>query len=273
MIAETHGIGRNLLASILVRVLRGHVAAGISIAELLEDKFNGRLSQKLLFIVDEMQEGSHTQRYQQENRMRAVLTQESRLINPKFGIQTVEKNCCRGLFFSNHEDAIPLDNNDRRMEVIGNPSVPRSPDYYEKLYGMIDDTKFIGSVFKYLMKLDLAGFKPGAHATMNAKKEAAIDSTKNTLDQKVEEFRDTWRGSLAYRSDLDFHVMDSSTNRNHILNAIRRAGMIMTTRRITDERGVKQSIIVIDKGQWTSERVEVATIPTIYQAVKGQLFV
>ena len=58
MTTPTTGIGRNLLASILVRALRGFVAAGISLPELLDGGFTGRLSKKLLVIVDEAREGS-----------------------------------------------------------------------------------------------------------------------------------------------------------------------------------------------------------------------
>ena len=55
------GIGRNWLSSVLVRVLRGHVAAGVSLPELLNGGFTGRLSQKLLAVVDEAKEGQRRQ--------------------------------------------------------------------------------------------------------------------------------------------------------------------------------------------------------------------
>ena len=63
------GIGRNLLASILVRALRGFVAAGVSLPELLDGGFTGRLSMKLLVIVDEAREGSGERRYQRATRL------------------------------------------------------------------------------------------------------------------------------------------------------------------------------------------------------------
>src|SRR4051812_36283037 len=68
MITETTGTGRNLLASILVRVLPGHTAVGLSLQELLDGGFNGRLSRKTLGIVDEAREGPNAQRYQRENK-------------------------------------------------------------------------------------------------------------------------------------------------------------------------------------------------------------
>jgi primase-polymerase (primpol)-like protein len=64
MIATTPGIGRNLYASIIVRALRGHAAAGVSLPDLLDGSFTGRLSKKLLAIVDEAREGSGDRRHQ-----------------------------------------------------------------------------------------------------------------------------------------------------------------------------------------------------------------
>ena len=121
------GIGRNLLASMIVRVLRGHVAAGVSLPELLDGGFTGRLSRKLLAIVDEAREGSGDKRFQRAERLKSLVTEEHRHINIKYGTQSIEKNCCRWLMFSNHPDAIPFDNSDRRIVVIENqPSGSRS---------------------------------------------------------------------------------------------------------------------------------------------------
>jgi hypothetical protein len=90
------------MASIIVRALRGHVAAGISLPDILDGGFTGRLSRKLLAIVDEAREGSGERRYQREQHMRRLITEEHRHINPKYGIESIEKNCCRWLMFSNH---------------------------------------------------------------------------------------------------------------------------------------------------------------------------
>jgi hypothetical protein len=173
MITQTTGIGRNLLASMLVRALRGHVAAGVSLPELLDGGFTGRLSQKLLAIVDEAREGSGTQRYVRAEKLKKLITEEHRHINHKYGLQSVEKNCCRWLMFSNHRDAIPFDVFDRRIIVIDNPTERRQPAYYEGLFAMLDDPAFAASIRKLLETTDLAGFKAGDIAPMNEQAEDA----------------------------------------------------------------------------------------------------
>ena len=273
MIAETQGIGRNLLASILVRVFRGHVAAGISITELLDDPYNGRMSRKLLYIIDEVREGSGLQRHQREQRLRTVTTQEVRKINPKFGVQSVEKNCCRGLKFSNHWDAIPFDNSDRREQVIANPTKPKAPEYYERLYGALGDRLFIGSVRRFLDTLDLSDFKPGAHAIMNEAKEQAIAVMKTDVESAIEDFKNDCGKDLVSRRDIDEGVRIQhrfgapAINTTHVTHAIANAGMVNTGHRIRDSQGTQHAIVIVNTSKWTLNNVKATSAQALLQII------
>ena len=145
MTTPVTGIGRNLLASILVRALRGFVAAGVSLPDILDGGFTGiRLSMKLLAIVDEAREGSGERRYQRVNAAHLNgSTEEHRQINQKYGHQSVQKTAGRWLCFSDFDDAIPFDPADRRKSssrtrhqkagrlsrpsVAGRMNLPKSP--------------------------------------------------------------------------------------------------------------------------------------------------
>ena len=94
MVTPTTGIGRNWLASVLVRCLPGHVAVGVEPAELLDTPYTGRLSKKLLVIMDEVREGAGNMRYQRATRFRGMMTLENRVINPKYGVQSIERCHC-----------------------------------------------------------------------------------------------------------------------------------------------------------------------------------
>jgi hypothetical protein len=231
MVTEQTGIGRNWLASVMSRVLRSYVAAGVSLAPILDGKFNGRLSQKLLAVVDETREGMSERRYVRGEALKSLITEEHRHIDMKYGLQTVEKNCCRWLMFSNHYDALPFDNNDRRVIVIQNPTERADPAYYEHIYGLVDNPHFIGSVRKYLETLDLANFKPGAHAPMNAAKALALDAQASEVDKAVKAFREVWPGPLATTRQLRKFIHDfagdaeHNINGRHLTSAIKRAGM------------------------------------------------
>lgn len=223
-IATTTGIGRGTLASMLVRALRGYVAANADVGMLLNKTFNGRLSQKLLATVDEIREGG-SQRYQQQENFKSSVVEEERAINPKFGRQMVEKNCCRWLLFSNHLDALPFDNSDRRVIVIENQTTPAAPSWFEHLHGIMNNPAFIASVQHYLSTLDIGTFKAGDRAPMNAAKAKAISAMENEADKAARQFATTWPGELATVADLREFMGDDAPSTQAMNHVIERAGM------------------------------------------------
>lgn len=226
MVATTTGIGRGTLASMLTRALRGYVAANADVGILLNKSFNGRLSQKLLATVDEIREGGNS-RYQQQENFKSAIVEEERHINPKFGRQYVEKNCCRWLLFSNHLDAIPFDNSDRRVIVIENPVSPASPEWFEYLHGIMDNPAFVASIQRFLATLDISDFKPGERAPMNAAKQRALGSMESPADAIARQFAATWPGELATVADLrEFMGDDAPTHSGAMRHVIERAGMV-----------------------------------------------
>jgi hypothetical protein len=275
MITPVTGIGRNLLASILVRALRGFVAAGVSLPELLDKGYTGRLSQKLLVIIDEAREGRGERRYERAERFKQLQTEEHRHVNHKYGFQIVEKNCGRWLGFSNHWDAIPFDNTDRRDIVVANPTVRKPDAYYERLYGLLNDNAFIGSVRHWLETKDITAFRPGEHAPMNPAKLRAIDEMMSETERVVAEFKEDCGTELTSRDAIKNHVSAAITgnggafanvNDTHLTHAIRRARMVNTGRRImgytkhtwSDTWEEKRFTVVIVRGEWTTEIVKKA---------------
>jgi Bifunctional DNA primase/polymerase, N-terminal/Primase C terminal 2 (PriCT-2)/Family of unknown function (DUF5906) len=266
MITPTQGTGRNWQSSVLLQVFRGHVASGITLSELLDDNFNGRFAHKLLYIIDEVHEGSGPHRYQQQNKLKRTTTQEYRRINPKFGLQTIEKNCMRGLKYSNYWDAIPFDNGDRRIQVIANPTEPREPAYYERIYGILPDPMFIGSVRRLMETLDISDFKPGANATMNEAKVQAITQMKSELDEELDNFKESHGHALASRKAIDV-IVPAGYSSAHVNHAIADAGMVNTGRQIIGRDRKKHKVVIVDRTQWTLQMVMKASVPALIKAM------
>ena len=266
MVTPTRGVGRNWLTGILSRVLRGYVAAGVTLADVLDGGFNGRLSRKLLATVDETREGLSAKRYERANALQRIVTEEFRLINPKYGHQRLEYNACRWLMLSNFEDALPFDNNDRRVIVIANPVERQSADYYRRLYGMQDDPALIASVWQYLATLDLSDFNPGEHAPMNVAKQTALASLDSELDKIVREFRDEWPGELCGRSDVRRYasscVGGQAVDDRHLTHAMNRAGMIATGKRVRFGMDRDRIVIVRDLTKATVEAMDPSDLMT-----------
>lgn len=251
MVTQQTGIGRNALASVLVRVLRGYVAAGVSIRKLLDGSFNGRISKKLLAIVDETREGMTERRYERGERLKSLITEEYRHVNPKYGVESVEYNCCRWLMFSNHYDALPFDNNDRRIIVIKNPSERASAEWYSYIYGLIDNLHFINSVRHFLETYDISGFNPGEHAPMNDAKAQALDAQASEADRAAVAFRQAWPGPLATNRALRRFIAEyageqavpSGVGLHHVM---KRAGMLSLDRALRINGTMERVVIVKD---------------------------
>jgi len=269
------GTGRNWLSSVLVRVLRGYVAAGVDIQEVLDGSFNGRLSQKLLAIVDEAKAGMQdARRYARSERLKTLVNQAAREINVKHGLQAVEHNCMRWLFFSNHADALPFDNNDRRIAVIANPTARHvgGTAYYTALYDLVDNDAFISAVWAHLMYgVDVSDFNPGEHAPMNEAKRIALSEMQSEGERAVREFAAKCPGDLAtarqVREWIDRYNSDQSGTKAHsrVLKIwIEKAGMLNTVKSAKIS-GYTQKIIIVRN--YTAENLEVLDVLSIAQIV------
>ncbi len=232
MVTKTTGTGRNWLTSVLARVLQGYCALGVSLGPILDGKFNGVLSQKLLATVDEVREGIEGDRYGRAEALKKLITEERRQIDHKYGMQVLEQNCCRWLILSNHgDDALPFDHTDRRLVVIQNPEHRQSEDYYSTIYGMLSNPAFIGSVRQLLATYSLEGFNAGAPAPMNDAKLRMIEGLTNAAERAVTGFMRSWPEKVATMRDLQSYVMTVSGEKV-------RAGQL---RHILRRLGVEQS--------------------------------
>ncbi|WP_255330554.1 phage NrS-1 polymerase family protein [Paracoccus albicereus] len=248
-----HGTGRGTLAEMLARVFKGYAAIGVAPDMAITDGFNGRLSRKLIATVDEVREGARNPHSKEAQAFKSRVNESNRHINPKFGIQSVEKNCMRWLFFSQHEDALPFDNHDRRVIVIANPTKANSPEWYSWLHQYLEggaiEQAFVASVQQYLASFDLTGFNPGAHAPMNEAKRRAIAAMESEALRAARQFAATWGEGLATTADLRAFVGDDDwpSHSRGASDLIKAAGM-MAGKKVTIDRKAEKLLIVNPNG-------------------------
>lgn len=200
-VAEHTGTGRNWLASLLARVWRGYVAPNVDLPALLDSQFNGQLAGRILAIVDEVQEAAGENPYRNANRLKSLVNAEYRDLNPKFGRQFREHNACRWLVFSNHDNALPLSDTDRRWRVVRHTAGPRPPGVYADLYARLADAEFVNAVGMYLQARDISKFNPGERPPMNDAKRAAVAASKTLIQQYAEELVSRWPADVIANAD------------------------------------------------------------------------
>ncbi len=245
-ISDQHGTGRNWLASVIARLWPGYAAINFDLSGTLRTGFNDRLSCKLIAVVDEIQEGGSNAKWDNAETMKRMVTEEYRTINQKYGRIREEFNACRWLIFSNHISALPLDEHDRRFNVVRNEEPPRASAYYARLYAALKDRAFIAGVAQFLQMRDLSGFNPGAHAVMNEAKESVVASSRSEADEILNDLVERWPVDVISTSTLGELITGQPggrLTRGHA-HALERRGIRRYEKKIrTGETSIRVSIL------------------------------
>ena len=249
-ISREHGKGRNWISSVLTRVWSGYVAASLDLVPLLDGSFNGNISRKLLAIVDEINEGGST-KHSHAQKLRQIVTEEQRHINPKYGRQRVEYNSCRWLMFSNHTGALPLTEDDRRFWVVGHEGSPKDGPYYTRLYHALSDPLFIVSVAELLRRRNLADFRPGDRPPMNQAKADLIAFGMTDEDTKLKEIAARWPVEVVTNGEISDFLGDGAMNRQGMKHSLERAGIRKLGQRVRiDGQGLQNLNAIKRFHQW-----------------------
>lgn len=225
-IAKKTGTGRNWLATLLGRVFRGYTALAYPLGLNLQNGFNGALAGKVLAIVDEINEGNSHRKHQIKEELKQLVTETERLINPKCARQFVEHNACRWLIFSNSPAALPLDDEDRRFNVVQFEGEPRDANHYSYLYRLLDERAFIGSVMQFLRNRDLSHFNPGERAPMTAAKAALLDRTRSDDEQVLRDLVERWPVDIITSDELHERLGENRVKGTVLRYALERAGIV-----------------------------------------------
>ncbi|GEM_PF-1421659 len=268
-IAKHFGMGRNWLASVLARVWAGSVAVNLDLGGMLRNGFNDRLSRKVLAVVDEIREGGRDSPWEHSEKLKSLITEEVRRINPKYGHTSLEFNACRWLLFSNHLSAIPLENGDRRVEVASNDAPPQDAAYYTRLYKALESPQFIRAVAAFLGRRDITGFNPGAHALNTEAKQAATKASQTPMAEACQLLIDHWPADFVTSAHL-YNVMTEGLGRDSLKAAHRRtyeqAGIRPFGRKVRI-KGVPTNVLILRNSAHWLQQGTAADVNKAYEHV------
>jgi hypothetical protein len=225
-IAERTGMGRNWVASVLGRVFVGYTALAFPLSLTLRSGYNGQLAGKVLAVVDEIDEGNSYRKYQMQQDLKQLVTEETRTINPKYARQHVEWNACRWLIFSKSLAALPIEDEDRRFYVVQCDQNPKSADYYNELYRLRDDPAFIASVAEYLIKRDITQFNAGQRAPMTAAKSELLQRTRSEEERVLRDIVSRWPVDIITSAELHNLIDDQRLTGASFRYALGRAKIV-----------------------------------------------
>lgn len=156
------GCGKSYLAE-LMRALLGDDALHDIKSKNLDDRFNKRFAECALVIIDELQ---HATGFDVAEIIKEFITKNVMLIEPKgkdAGKKPVFFNI---IMFSNHDDHMDVDRDDRRHCVLKSYAAKtgEKEPYFDQLWNDLRNVEEMGKVLNFLMDRDLFNFDAMGHA-------------------------------------------------------------------------------------------------------------
>lgn len=109
------------------------------------------------------------------------------------------------LIFTNHIDALPIPDHDRRFCMVSNGS-PKPVQYWQALNTWMDDEANVAAFYHWLVTYDIAGYSPYEKPPTFAAKAAMIDEAKSDLDTAVKVALENMPGEIFTMPQLEKYV-------------------------------------------------------------------
>ncbi len=190
LVVGGEGDGKSLWFSLLGSVLGAVNVKSLS-ARVLESSFTDWVVGAAVIAIEEVKLHGHN-RYDVLNAIKPVITNDEISVHPKGKAPYTAPNTTNYLLFSNHLDAAPVSEGDRRLMVLSSrislaQATKMTEDgYYKRLFGALRDHP--GALRKWLLELPLdPDFDPDGRAPMTDAKREAIELS---LDDMTRDIRD-----------------------------------------------------------------------------------
>jgi hypothetical protein len=178
--SAAQGVGKSMLAGFWGELLGMHNVRKATPQEIASD-YQGYLPQTLLVVVEEMNLGAGLKTY---NAVKDMITGDTFTVNEKHLRQRQWPIYATFVFFSNLDQPILLEANDRRIFYIDSPAKPRGDQFYLEFAAWW--TANLGVIRGYLDSIDLVGFNPHKPPPMTDAKLALIAGSKSELARDLQ---------------------------------------------------------------------------------------
>lgn len=154
-ISPAAGTGRGWVLRLLRALVGVHNVNNVTMDIFADSPFTGFLADCLVCAIEEAKEEKGV-RYRLSEKIKEKVEAPFLLINHKYGKQAVQPVYANVAIFSNHRDAVVLQADERRTYVMDGPDEVPDRDYFTKIYKLLDDPRFVASIFNYLSNLDIS---------------------------------------------------------------------------------------------------------------------
>lgn len=180
LIKGVEGDGKTLIGRVMASVIGPSNVKDIS-PKVLQTDFTGWAQGACVGVLEEIRLAGHN-RHDILNALKPYITNNSVAIHAKGKDEYNTINTMNYIAFTNHADALPLGDSDRRWFIVFTPFITTADlqaavgldgAYFDALYEAIEQHR--GELRKWLLEYPIAdGFKPNSSAPMTREKQAMI---------------------------------------------------------------------------------------------------
>lgn len=187
LVSAAQGTGKNTLMKVLPEILFGSRYVRAMSGNVLGGQFNGAVGSAWWLYLEELRAGANkADRMHTTNKIKSWITDNTIEVHKK-GLEAYDiRNRIQVTATSNFDDALQLDNNDRRW-AIGEMRGPLSTAESNELYGFLLSERAPGVLRSVFRRVDVSGFKPSARAPETVAKSDMIVAGIGGWESKIVE--------------------------------------------------------------------------------------
>jgi len=191
LVKGIEGDGKTVIGKLLSAVM-GMVNVGNVSTSVLNTAFTSWAEGRCINILEEIRMVGHN-RHDVLNMLKPYITNDAITVHPKGINEYVAPNTVNYIAFTNHSDALPLEETDRRWWVSFTPFIDQKQlkeatglHYFEKLHNAIEGHP--GALRKWLLSYQIPeSFEPNGQAPASAAKNSMIGLNTSDSEQIIKE--------------------------------------------------------------------------------------
>ena len=175
--SQHQGTGKSTVIDVMRQLLGTNNTNSLSTKDLSNSKQDW-LNNKVFIAVEEVK----NMKPSQMNNLKRYITEDSAMVDVKFGEYKAQTNYANFIFTTNEERSLYLDEYDRRYFIIFSKSSAKEPEYYLKLNNWMWREQGLEKFYGYLLERSLYKFNPNAPPPNNQSKLHLVDNSKSDLE-------------------------------------------------------------------------------------------
>jgi len=160
-VSTAHRTGRGWVVKLIESLLGvwnvSKIKMDAACGEGSKGQYDDHLHRTLVCCIEEVK--ATDKRYSVSDNLRDILTEPRLNVNLKYGGKATIDVFTNFFWMSNHEDAVVLPAEDKRIHVIEGPREARTKEYYDFLYQWLDEPENVASVWNYLKTIPFDDFE------------------------------------------------------------------------------------------------------------------